>query len=117
MHHDYRNNRGKLYHEIAVAHPVERIARGTVEAQLFRRVHSVRLIGGAGKGAAAQRTFVHIVHGVYQLFDVAQKHLRIGAHMVRERYGLGALQVRISRHDRARMLFGNGGYGFFEFEH
>ena len=40
-----------------------------------------------------------------QPFAVAQKHLRVGHQVVRQRHRLRPLQVRVARHDGVQMLF------------
>ena len=94
----------KLEHEIAIGDGVDTVGRCHLEAELSRRVVSVDRIRHAGQGAAAERPDVEAGVAGPEALLVALKHLEVGQEVMREQNRLGALQVRVARHDR-RLMF------------
>ena len=96
----------KLDGEVAVAHGVQSVGRGTHEAELGGGHVAVDGERGAGQGGAAQRADVDAAAAIAEPFPIAQRHLEPSEQMVRERDRLRDLQMREARHRRGRVRGG-----------
>ena len=106
MHHQHRQRAAQLHAEVPVGHAVQAVGGDTVHSQRFGDGAAVGGVGGAGERAASQRRHVHPFDGVRDAAQVAQQHHRVRHQLVTERDRLGALQMRIARHDGGAVRFG-----------
>ena len=94
--------------EVAVAHPVQAVARRPVEAERCRRHLPIQREAGAGERGGAERAEVHPRAGIAEARDVARRHLDIGHQVMAQRHRLRGLQMGEARHHRIGMLLGAG---------
>ena len=105
MRHEDGKIREQFQHEIAISDGVEAVFRHAVHAELFGHELPVERVARAGQRAGAQGRGQRARAALGKAFAVAQKHLRIGHEVVRQRHRLRPLQMRIARHDGIQMLF------------
>ena len=103
VHHANRSGRKIIEDEIAVAHAVQTVLRDGGEIEQFRDALAVKRIRRRGERTGAERHDVCGIKCVLKPLAVAQEHLNICHHIVRERDRLRSLQMRIAGHNRIQV--------------
>ena len=99
MHHADGYRAREFNAEITVGNAVKRIHHRRGHSEEFCGAVAVYVVGSSGKRAAAERGNIHAAQGVVKSLDIAEKHLSVRHHVMTECDGLGALEMRITRHD------------------
>jgi hypothetical protein len=104
--HRQRGGGQEFDREVAIRHGIERIRAQRFEPELVRDALAVDREARAGERRASQRKAIDPPAGIGQSLGVAREHRLISEQVVAERHGLCHLQVRVARHDRRGVRFG-----------
>ena len=103
MHHADGGGGEIIEDEIAVAHAVQAVLRNGWKIEQLGHALAVERICRRGECTGAQRHDIGGIKCVLKTIAVAQKHLNVGHHIMRERDRLRALQVCVAGHDRVQV--------------
>ena len=106
MHACDRRRSEELDREIAIRNRVERVRRGTVEAERSCSHIAIDRERGSGERCSPERGLVEPAPAIGEAGAVAPDHLDIGHQMVAESHRLGDLQVRVAGHHRGCFRLG-----------
>ena len=104
MNHEYRARPEQLEAEVSVRYAVEGVGHIAVKAEGFCRHGAVDGICCPRERTRAERGEVHSFGGILKASEVAAKHFDICAYVRRKSYRLGALEMRVARHNAAGIL-------------
>ena len=106
MHPENRNRRQNLAGKIPVAHGIHAVRGDAGKPQLARHRLAVQKNRRSRDGAGAERHRIHAGAGVAESTGVAVEHFDIGQKVVGKKDRLGALEVRVARHDGVAVTLG-----------
>ena len=105
MHHYRGQRRQKLNQIVSVRHGIHAVARHPIEAHKGSRIFSVQGIGGPCQSPRAQRTIIHPSFNVSHTLPVTPEHFKVRAVVMRQRSGLGLLEVGEAGHIGLQIFF------------
>ena len=91
--------------EVAAAGRIHAVGRGGDEVEFARGDAAVNRQSSAGHCARAERAIVQACNAIFETRSVAEEHFDVSEEPVSDEDGFGALQMRISRHDRIARSF------------
>jgi len=103
MHRDQRTGIERVQREVPIGDPVEAICGDSRKSEVVGHALPIKRVRGAGQRGRPQRHHIGAAKGLPHPVEIAQDHLAIGVHMMREEYWLRPLQVREARHDDIRI--------------